>query len=187
MNNQSSSVRLSNLMLTDFYLLQNNKIIETFLPFSIHTDDIKVASYPIWDIVDDEEISNYFKKCSENVSGEIMKRLPNEYGGFIVSMLLSDKSGLDEDTRTSLYRCGTGHIMAVSGLHLVILMSLLSVFLSFFGLSGKIRFLISEFFIIVFFIIISPDTKDVKEYNTIFYYTIYFGKKQLLLIRQQVM
>lgn len=91
-----------------------------------------------------------FKKCSENVSGEIMKRLPNEYGGFIVSMLLSDKSGLDEDTRTSLYRCGTGHIMAVSGLHLVILMSLLSVFLSFFGLSGKIRFLISEFFIIVF-------------------------------------
>ncbi len=94
------------------------------------------------------------KKCSEKVSDEIMERLPNEYGGFIVSMLLSDKSGLEEETENALYRCGTGHIMAVSGLHLVILVSLLSAFLSCFGLSGKIKFLISEL-IIVFFVMFS--------------------------------
>lgn len=94
------------------------------------------------------------KNCSENISDEIMKRLPNEYGGFIVSMLLSDKSGLEEDTKTSLYRCGTGHIMAVSGLHLVILTSLVSVLLSSFGLSGKIRFFVSET-VIVFFVMFS--------------------------------
>ncbi len=94
------------------------------------------------------------KKCSESVSAEIMEKLPNEYGGFIVSMLLSDKSGLEENTQTSLYRCGTGHIMAVSGLHLVILISLVSVFLSGFCISGKVRFLISEI-VIIFFVMFS--------------------------------
>lgn len=94
------------------------------------------------------------KKSSDKVSEEIMKRLPNEYGGFIVSMLLSDKSGLEDDTKTSLYRCGTGHVMAVSGLHLVILISIVTTFLGRISISGKNRFLISEL-IIGFFVLFS--------------------------------
>ena len=49
----------------DFYLKQSNKIVESRLSFSVYLDDPKATSVPIWEIMDDEEIGSYFKKCWE--------------------------------------------------------------------------------------------------------------------------
>ena len=49
----------------DFYLQQSNKIVESRLNFSVYLDDPKAASVPIWEIMEDEEIGEYFKKCFE--------------------------------------------------------------------------------------------------------------------------
>ena len=49
----------------DFYLQQSNKIVESRLNFSVYLDDPKAASCPIWEIMEDEEIGEYFKKCAE--------------------------------------------------------------------------------------------------------------------------
>ena len=49
----------------DFFLLQSNKIVESRLNFSVYLDDPKASSCPIWEIMEDEEIGEYFKKCAE--------------------------------------------------------------------------------------------------------------------------
>ena len=49
----------------DFYLQQSNKIVESRLNFSVYLDDPKASSCPIWEIMEDEEIGQYFKKCAE--------------------------------------------------------------------------------------------------------------------------
>ena len=49
----------------DFILQQSNKIVESRLNFSVYLDDPKAATVPIWEIMEDEEIGEYFKKCWE--------------------------------------------------------------------------------------------------------------------------
>lgn len=48
----------------NFSLIQSNSIVESRLPFLIHTDDPKALSLPIWDIIDDKDIATYLKNCS---------------------------------------------------------------------------------------------------------------------------
>ncbi len=49
----------------DFILKQSNKIVESRLNFSVYLDDPKAGTCPIWEIIEDEEIGSYFKKCWE--------------------------------------------------------------------------------------------------------------------------
>lgn len=49
----------------DFKLLQFNSIVASMLSFSVHPDDSKSADLPVWEILEDEEIGRYIKKCAE--------------------------------------------------------------------------------------------------------------------------
>lgn len=49
----------------DFVLQQSNKIVESRLNFSVYLDDPKATTVPVWEIMEDEEIGEYFKKCWE--------------------------------------------------------------------------------------------------------------------------
>ena len=49
----------------DFYIQQSNKIVESRLSFSMYLDDPRAATVPVWEIMEDEEIGDYFKKCAE--------------------------------------------------------------------------------------------------------------------------
>ncbi|WP_075424504.1 ComEC/Rec2 family competence protein [Ruminococcus sp. XPD3002] len=51
--------------------------------------------------------------------------LGTECGGFLAGMVFGEKQGLDNNTKTALYRSGIGHILAVSGLHVSIIAALL--------------------------------------------------------------
>lgn len=47
----------------DFILQQANSIVESRLPFNVHTDDPKANMLPVWDIIDDDDICIYLKNC----------------------------------------------------------------------------------------------------------------------------
>ena len=55
-------------------------------------------------------------------------------------MLFGDKSGIDDTTKTLLYRAGIGHMMAVSGVHLAVVCSLIWFILCMFNMSKYLRF-----------------------------------------------
>lgn len=88
----------------------------------------------------------------EYTEKKIASVLPGKNGALISAMLTGDKSGLGDTNKKELYRCGTGHMMAVSGMHLVLVVSLFSGLLKSTGLSGKKRFLFTETVILVFVI-----------------------------------
>lgn len=69
-----------------------------------------------------KKIQNY----KEYVSKRIIIKTGSEYGGILNAMMFGDKDNLSGETKTAFYRTGIGHVMAVSGLHLVFLISIFS-------------------------------------------------------------
>lgn len=49
----------------DFQLLRYNQIAESWLPFSERLEDILGSENPIWEYIEDEEISAFLKRCLE--------------------------------------------------------------------------------------------------------------------------
>ncbi|MCM1269540.1 MAG: ComEC/Rec2 family competence protein [Ruminococcus flavefaciens] len=47
--------------------------------------------------------------------------LGDNSGDFLAGMVFGEKQGMSDNLKTSLYRCGIGHILAVSGLHISII------------------------------------------------------------------
>lgn len=68
------------MMLVDnnFCLLQSNTILESRLEFKIHPEDAKLDMLPIWEIIEDDEISEYFRKCAH-------KQITNSTDDFTIS------------------------------------------------------------------------------------------------------
>ena len=81
----------------------------------------------------------YVKRLRERALAGIYENCGEKEGAFIASMLCSDKSRLDDDTRSAVYRSGLGHIFAVSGTHIVMLMTLLSLILERLIVSLRLR------------------------------------------------
>lgn len=74
----------------------------------------------------------------------IRSYLPGEEGAALVAILSGDKSGLDADTKTSLYRAGIGHMMSVSGTHLSMICSLALALLELLRVRRGFRFAVVE-------------------------------------------
>ena len=78
--------------------------------------------------------SNAFFKAIRNYSDYIFSVVLFNSGyeekGFLGAMLCGDKSEMDQAQKNMLYRSGIGHIFAVSGIHLVILTSVIGHILS---------------------------------------------------------
>ena len=66
----------------------------------------------------------------DKMIAEFKSELGNECGSFLAGMVFGDKTDFDENTRTVLYRTGIGHVLAVSGLHVSIIASLIWTLLS---------------------------------------------------------
>lgn len=49
----------------DFKLLRHNTASESRLPYKIYPEEIENAQESLWNFIDDEEISNFFRNCSE--------------------------------------------------------------------------------------------------------------------------
>lgn len=49
----------------DFYLQQNNTTAESLLPLLYHFDDSRISNLQLWDLIDDEQISTFFKNAYE--------------------------------------------------------------------------------------------------------------------------
>lgn len=82
---------------------------------SVTSAEIAGGSHPISDAVE---------SYREYLGRRIAELLPNDEGAVLSAMLFGDKSGISEETRTLLYRSGIGHVMAVSGVHIAMLVTL---------------------------------------------------------------
>ncbi len=86
----------------------------------------------------------------EKVGECINRAVPPKEAGMVKGMLFGDKSGLEDDDMTMLYRVGIGHVTAVSGLHLVLFCNLISFVLKRIKTTKLTEFIVSELFMILF-------------------------------------
>lgn len=98
--------------------------------------------------------SNFIRKkinqYREYIFDRITEILPGDEGAFIGAMLCGDTDYLSESRQTNLFRSGIGHIISVSGSHLMILAGLLLLVLNKMCINKWLRFGIIEVVIITY-------------------------------------
>ena len=82
---------------------------------------------------------------------EVIHRfLPEQEGEMMAAMLCGDKTGLDSDVKTLMYRSGIGHVMSVSGMHLTIVTGFVYELLKAFRLNKKARIFFMGILVLAF-------------------------------------
>lgn len=109
---------------------------------------------------DSFSIRNVSEKYRNYIISRIRTILPKEEGAVLCSMICGDKSAIDNKTLDTLYECGIGHILAVSGVHVMIISGVLLLLLRKLRLNKYIQFFVAEGFAIFycFFTGLHPST-----------------------------
>ncbi len=78
----------------------------------------------------------------ERILNTVYNEMDRECAAIMTAMLFGDKSSIDSDEKTLMYRAGIGHIMAVSGVHLSVVCSFFGFILSRLPINKYLRFAI---------------------------------------------
>lgn len=97
-----------------------------------------------------------------SIISDFVREMGRSSGGLMSAMVFGEKSRLDEDIRTCMYRCGTGHIMAVSGLHVSIAAILLMKLLGLLRLKKGISFILMNIFLAVMIIMVKSPVSVIR-------------------------
>lgn len=111
------------------------------------------ADYPESTVVERTH-SMKLKNALMNYREDMLSRFRSSMGGttgdFLGAMVFGEKSGIEADTKTALYRTGIGHVMAVSGIHVSVIAVMLMAVLSRLRLGRFIPFLLMNVLLILF-------------------------------------
>ncbi len=88
------------------------------------------------------------------IVNEFCIRLGQQNGNILSGMVFGEDGGIEDGEKTLLYRCGVGHILAVSGLHVSIIVALLMFILDKLRLNRYFSFAIINFFMIIMIIMV---------------------------------
>ena len=127
----------------------------------------------------DRELIYHIRKYSDYINTGISRILPGDEGAMLRAMLTGDKSGLDTSMKNNLYRAGVGHIIAVSGLHLSIVIGFIMAILSLLKLNRYIKtaFIVVACLVFVVFSGMSVSVIRSMIMITIFYLSRLFNRK----------
>lgn len=75
--------------------------------------------------------------------------LGEDVGDFLAGMVFGEKQGIDNSIKTSLYRCGIGHVLAVSGLHVSIIAIAMINLMQLLRVNRFISFLLMDLLLII--------------------------------------
>ena len=83
------------------------------------------------------------RSLRESTLSRIYESCGGESGAVIAAMLCADKSHLTQRTSSAIYRAGIGHLFAVSGTHIVIIVSFLAMLIRVLPVSQRLSSVIS--------------------------------------------
>lgn len=101
----------------------------------------------------EETFSSFVAGLRERLSGIYASLLPKEDAGLVSALLLGDKSGLADSAVRDFRALGISHLLAISGLHLTVLMGAFEALLRLFRLRRRVRRLILAPVVITFMIL----------------------------------
>ncbi len=93
---------------------------------------------------------NIFQKFKVKAKEVLSTHLSEEYSELGYTMMFGDKSGLGEDMTKTYQAGGTAHLLAVSGLHIGFVVSLLGFLLKLFKANDKVKFWVISIIIFLY-------------------------------------
>lgn len=109
----------------------------------------------------------------DKICGKIKNALAEREAAVVLAMVFGEKSGLDSFDKLCFYRSGIGHIMAVSGTHMVLIAAFAIAILSFLPLGPVERFVLLVF-VITPFAVMSGLTPSVIR-SAVMIFIVYSG------------
>lgn len=97
-----------------------------------------------------EKLKNALMEYREDMMSRFRSSMDEKNGNFLGAMVFGEKRGFDPDMRTSLYRSGIGHVMAVSGLHVSVIAVMLMTIFSKLRLGRLFPFILMNLLLILF-------------------------------------
>ena len=79
---------------------------------------LKLENPPVW---------SYAARLKGRILGILDLYFPEDVAGFVKALLLGDRTGIDYETNTAFKISGISHVIAVSGLHVTILFTLINI------------------------------------------------------------
>ncbi|MGN1482067.1 ComEC/Rec2 family competence protein [Porcipelethomonas sp.] len=95
-------------------------------------------------------LNRILREYRDYVTEFIRSSIPENEASMLTAMLFGDKSGIETDDKTMFYRTGIGHVMAVSGLHLVLFCGIFSYIFKRTGMNKRIQFVLLEVLMLLF-------------------------------------
>lgn len=96
------------------------------------------------------KLKNALIQHRDEVISELRIKLGDENGDLLAGMLFGVKQNMDESVKRSLYRCGIGHILAVSGLHVSIIAMAIMRILGLFRIKRAYSLIVTDLIIALF-------------------------------------
>ena len=89
-----------------------------------------------YEVIDqNHSFSNFWERSRNHLIGIVKTHISDEYQGLVVALALGDKSNLSNERRNQFANAGAMHVLAVSGLHVGILLGFL------YWIFGRFKFL----------------------------------------------
>lgn len=90
------------------------------------------------------------EKIKQNVNNMLKQNLSEDYANLSYSMLFGDKSNLDGDIYAIFQECGVAHVLAVSGLHIALIVGIIVFLLKRLKIKQKYQFVIVALFLLMY-------------------------------------
>lgn len=81
----------------------------------------KIKLNKIEKIGESNNLYKIFIQLNESIKIKINTQFPKEYGGILKALIIGDKSDLDSNTKNNFQNNGLSHILAISGMHISII------------------------------------------------------------------
>lgn len=130
----------------------------------IFSNDIEVIS----------KTNNIFYKTRNYIRDKIIKEFGNNnyLSSLILSVIIGDRSLLDNDLKEDFYKSGIAHFLAISGLHVGIIYFIIIVILRSLFIPKRIAYLISILFLFFFLFISGFSTSVIRAVILIILYVL---------------
>lgn len=111
---------------------------------------------------DGERLRKFLYNWREKAVSDFKLSMGPECGNFMAGIVFGEKSNVDESVKTSLFRCGIGHIMAVSGLHAAAVAAIIMAVLKRFRINRFISFAVITVFLILMSIMVEAPVSVIR-------------------------
>lgn len=116
---------------------------DTLDPAYLYSDGISATVYGVANIYElkngEGSPAHLFTRLRSTITELLIKKTDRDTGGFISALLIGNRTHLSDNTSLNFRRIGISHILALSGMHLSILMHSIERLLNFLRFGKKLR------------------------------------------------